>query len=145
MSNILKLTDERKTLFLESLTKTANVSLSAKAVKVSRQYMYKYKHRPENEEFAEAWDNAIEIGIDSLEEEARRRAYLGVDEPVFYQGRECGVIRRYSDTLLIFLLKANRPEKYKDRRDITTGDQPITVVINDQVLPSPPKLKLLNE
>jgi hypothetical protein len=34
---------------------------------------------------------------------------------VFHQGQECGQIREYSDTLLIFMLKARRPEKFKER------------------------------
>ncbi len=59
---------------------------------------------------AEAGDEAIE----HLEEEARRRAFDGVDEPVFYKGSPCGVVRKYSDTLLIFLLKAAKPAKYRD-------------------------------
>ena len=32
-----------------------------------------------------------------------------------YQGSQVGTVRRYSDTLLIFLLKGRRPEKFKDR------------------------------
>jgi len=34
---------------------------------------------------------------------------------VSYQGQECGTVRRYSDTLSIFLLKGAMPEKYEDR------------------------------
>ncbi len=37
-----------------------------------------------------------------------RRAVDGVDEPVYQGGKKVGSITRYSDTLLIFLLKANR-------------------------------------
>ena len=55
--------------------------------------------------------NAIDEGYDVLEEEARRRAADGVVEPVFYKGElvtdESGDpvgVRKYSDTLLIFLL-----------------------------------------
>ena len=55
-----------------------------------------------------------------LEEEARRRAYVGFDEPVFGSGGhgigtvQVGVIRKYSDTLLIFLLKGIRPGKFRE-------------------------------
>jgi len=37
---------------------------------------------------------------------------------VFHQGKVCGGIRKYSDTLLIFLLKAAYPEKYRERVDV---------------------------
>ena len=56
----------------------------------------------------------MQIGISALEDEAHRRAFEGVPEPVFHQGVECGSVRKYSDTLAIFLLKAHRPEKYRE-------------------------------
>jgi hypothetical protein len=62
-------------------------------------------------EFEEAHKEAC----DRLEQEARRRAVEGVDEPVFYKGEHCGVVRKYSDTLLIFLLNGAMPHKYKSR------------------------------
>ena len=40
-----------------------------------------------------------------------------------------GVVRKYSDTLLIFLLKGQRPEKYRDRPSHAVGapdDGPVT-------------------
>jgi hypothetical protein len=59
---------------------------------------------------------AKEMAADRLEEEAWRRAVDGVDEPVgFYRGKPSAWVKRYSDTLLIFLLKALRPEKYRER------------------------------
>ena len=53
-----------------------------------------------------------------LEAEARRRAAIGVDEPVFYKGEVVGHIRKYSDTLLMFLLKAHWPEKFRENVSI---------------------------
>ncbi|WP_254240927.1 terminase [Achromobacter insolitus] len=67
-----------------------------------------------DEEFAKAWDQAIRIATLGLEDEARRRAQEGVDEPVFYLGSQCGTVRKYSDTLLIFLLKAH-DHKYREK------------------------------
>lgn len=50
-----------------------------------------------------------------MEDEAFRRAVNGTEKPV-YQGKELvGHVREYSDTLMIFMLKARRPEKFKDR------------------------------
>ena len=46
--------------------------------------------------------------------EARRRALTGVEEPVYYKGEAVDRTAKYSDTLLIFLLKAHRPEKFRD-------------------------------
>jgi len=41
-----------------------------------------------------------------------RRARDGVEEPIFHQGKNVGTVRKYSDTLLIFLLKSHKPERY---------------------------------
>ena len=38
-------------------------------------------------------------------------------EEVFYQGEECGRILRYSDSLMMFLLKAHRPAKFRERME----------------------------
>jgi hypothetical protein len=52
--------------------------------------------------------------VTALEDEAHRRAFDGTLEPVFHQGDECGTVRKYSDTLAIFLLKAHAPDKYRE-------------------------------
>ncbi len=70
-----------------------------------------------------AWEEAREEAADHLEDEARRRAVDGWDEPVYGSGGtgvgtvEVGTIRKYDSTLLIFLLKGARPEKYRERFD----------------------------
>ena len=102
--------------FLAALTNTSNVRASCQAAGIDRHTAY--NHRKRSKEFAAAWDKALEDAVDLLEAEAWRRAAKGVEEPVFYKGQPTGTIRRYSDTLLIFLMKANRPEKYRDNYDI---------------------------
>lgn len=73
-------------------------------------------YREADEKFDELVAEAIEMGTDALEDTALKRARFGVDKPVFYQGEVVGSIREYSDTLLIFLLKARRPEKFTERQ-----------------------------
>jgi hypothetical protein len=64
--------------------------------------------------FGDAVEIAKEKALQIFDDEAHRRAVDGVEEPVFFQGTECGMVRKYSDTLLIFLMKANNPKKYRD-------------------------------
>ena len=73
-----------------------------------------------------------------LEEEAIRRACRGVNEPVFYRGKVCGAIQKYSDTLLIVLLKALAPAKYREVHELQgEGGGPVILkVIYDD---KPPK------
>lgn len=101
--------------FIAALTESGNVTKSCQMVGIGR--MTAYDWRREDPDFAAAWDAALEVGIDGLEDEANRRGHDGWDEPVFFQGQEVGVVRKYSDALLLALLKANRPEKYRERRE----------------------------
>lgn len=64
--------------------------------------------------YAAAFRDAGEQAIQRLEQEARRRAIEGIEKPVYQGGKQVGVAREYSDTLLIFLLKAARPHVYRD-------------------------------
>ena len=50
------------------------------------------------------WDEALDRSADALEEEARRRAFEGVDEPMYYKGEQIGTTKKYSDVLIMFLL-----------------------------------------
>lgn len=47
-----------------------------------------------------------------LEMEAFRRAVEGVGEDRFFRGDVVGTVTRYSDRLLMFLLKARRPSTF---------------------------------
>jgi hypothetical protein len=112
-------TPEKRREFLQALRETCNVTLAARAGGVSRRRVYQV--REEEPDFAKQWDDALEEGIDLLEHEAQRRAFAGVDKPVFYQGCECGRVREYSDTLTIFLLKAHRPDRFRDNSKVELG------------------------
>ncbi len=105
-----------KPRFIEALRQTGVVTRAARAAGVGRTTAY--DHYKTDPDFARAWDDALEDACDEMEAEARRRAVEGTEKPVYYKGEVVGTIREYSDTLLIFLLKANRPEKYRDSFDL---------------------------
>lgn len=102
--------------FLQLLEETANVSKACELTAYPRRTAY--EHRMRDPEFAKAWEAALETGTDALEDEAIRRAYQGISKAVYYGGKLVGYAREYSDTLLIFMLKARRPERFKDRHEI---------------------------
>jgi hypothetical protein len=115
-----RLTPERQQRFLSFLGETGNVSRSLKLAGTSRPRVYTL--RQNDPAFRQAWDQAEEIAADRLEEEAWRRAVEGFDEPVVSGGKlvrdEAGnavMVRRYSDTLLLALLRARRPGKFNKR------------------------------
>lgn len=105
---------KRKHRFIEILATTGNVSYAANAAGWrSRNTAYAQKEK--DEEFAKLWEEAIEISMDALEMEARTRA-LGWDEPIVNkEGVVVGHRRVFSDKMMEILLKAHRPEKYREK------------------------------
>lgn len=73
-------------------------------------------------EYAEAYYNARELIVDQLESEAIRRAKDGVERPVYQGGELVGTVTEYSDSLLMFLLKGMRPDKYRERIAVLTDN-----------------------
>lgn len=103
-------------VFLETLRKTANVSYAVRVSGISRAWAY--KQRKLDPSFAEEWDAAVEEAIDLMEMAAHQRAFTGVEEPVYYKGEEVGRVKKFSDQLAMFLLRAHRPEKYNRSNNV---------------------------
>ena len=103
--------------FLAAFRETGNVRLACEVAKVGRSSHYRWLDK--DPEYREAFELAKEDAADILEAEAYRRAVEGVEKPVgWYKGKPGGTVREYSDILLIFLLKALRPEKYRERVEV---------------------------
>lgn len=95
-----KLTAKKRTAgewrpaFLSALRNSANIRAACLAAGISRETAY--NHREYSAEFRAAWETAWEEAIDVLEAVAFQRA------------------QKSSDVLVIFMLKANRPAKYRE-------------------------------
>lgn len=76
-----------------------------------------YDRREADPAFRAAWDAARAIGTNELKAEARRRAYFGTLKPIFQGGKKVGTVIEYSDTLLMFLIKARDP-RYRDNHRV---------------------------
>lgn len=109
--------DEARQRFLMALREVPNVSRAARAAGVSPSTVY--AARAEDEAFASAWHDALEEGVDRMEEEAHRRAFLGYPgRPVVSEGRVVREVTEYSDGLATLLLKAHRPGKYREQATV---------------------------
>ena len=108
-----KLGHPKKAAFLAAYAECGIVSKACKLAEVGRATHYVWIN--EDDEYKTAFEEAHRIAIEAMECEARRRAMEGWLEPVFYQGEECGYVRKFSDTLLIFMMKGAMPEKYRER------------------------------
>ncbi len=80
--------------FLSTLRNTCNVRASCQSANVTRATVYEYRHSCP--EFAALWQEAEEDAADVLEARAWGRSEI-------------------SDSILMFLLKAHRPDKYREK------------------------------
>jgi hypothetical protein len=113
--------------FLKVLRRFGNVTKAASAAKVDRAWVYEY--RKLHPDFDADWKDALDEAADHLEAEAWKRAVNGVKEPVYQGGILVGHKQVYSDSLMALLLKAHKPEKYRDRTDITSGGEKLATPI----------------
>jgi hypothetical protein len=119
------LTPQARDRFLELLGEGWSVSKAAKAAGSDRRRMY--EARADDETFAAAWDEELERGTELLEDELRRRATEGwTEETRDGDGKVMRVVERYLPHLLVSLLKARRPELYRDNApavNVAVGQQ----------------------
>lgn len=106
--------------FLDALREWPIVQAACDVVGVQR--CTAYRARVADKAFAEAWDDAMEAGIDKAEREAFRRAVEGTEKGVWHMGSLVGTERVYSDTLLALVLKGRRKKVYADRTELTGAD-----------------------
>jgi uncharacterized protein YbjQ (UPF0145 family) len=118
-----KIVHPKKAAFLAAYAVCGVIGKAADASGVGRNCHARWM---EDEDYAKAFSDAQEQAVEVLEAEARRRATDGLVRFKFHQGEpvkhpvtgEPYYELEYSDTLLIFLLKGARPEKYRERMDI---------------------------
>lgn len=127
-----KFTPEVQELFLQILEDTASPKQAAQVCGISRRLAFEYKK--EDLEFRRRWDQAIEVAMDALLDEAYRRACIGVEEPVIYQGQlamtrdlQTGderplTVRKHSDRLLEVMLKFRYGDQLADRLRVKVDD-----------------------
>ncbi len=98
-ATVVKRRLEPQRRFLAAYGKLGAVTYACQAAGIYPSTFYRWKR--DDEEFAQSVRALDDEVTDRLEAEAHRRAMAR------------------SDTLLIFLLKARRPEVYRERRDVT--------------------------
>lgn len=122
-----------------------NVAAACRVVGISRQLAY--VRRAEDPEFRDSWVEAVDVSIDLMEQIAHRRATTGEARTVVSTRRRRelnaeGVLvvvaeettetveTHVSDSLLVTMLKAHRPDRYRERVDHRhSGDQDNPVAI----------------
>lgn len=127
-----KFTPKVQEFFLQVLEDTASPKQAAQVCGISRRLAFEYKAK--DLEFRRRWEQAIEVAMDALLDEAYRRACIGVDEPVIYQGQVAMArdvatgedrpltVRKHSDRLLEVMLKFRYGDQLADRLRVKVED-----------------------
>ena len=106
-------TNPRKNAFLAAYLATGgNISRASHAARVDRTRHYAWLKT--DAAYAEVFMQKRFQASEMLEDEATRRAFEGVDKPVYHNGVVVGTVKEYSTTLMLFLLRAQKPDKYRD-------------------------------
>ena len=116
-SPFLEIRHVKKRALLASYSQCGNLSHAAVTAGCDRRTHYDWLHT--DSAYAAAFEQAKAMACDRIEQEIHRRGVEGWEEPVYHGGQQVGVVRRYSDTLLIFLAKGMMPAKYRDRHEVT--------------------------
>jgi hypothetical protein len=113
--------ERHKKRYLAALAKGRAPTVAARMAGLARSTVYKW--RGEDVEFAAAWADCVEQGLDLLEDRAYQRAMKG------------------SDQLLMFQLRARRPEVYGRSGD--SRPQPSNFLLNITLKENAERLKRL--
>ena len=111
---------DRQERFLAAFGACGSVRLASRWARVHRQTHYFWLR--EDPTYPARFEEARRRAAQELEDEAVRRAHEGVRKPVLYKGKPVRIHgeilyeTEYSDQLLIRLLEAHNPERYR-RRD----------------------------
>lgn len=122
--------------FLAAYVECGTITGAAKAAGFSNRTHYDWLV---DDDYRKRFDEACKLSAIRLEDEARRRAIEGTHVYKFDKDGEALLDpdtgqpyreMKYSDTLMIFLLKGNNPEKFGDKVEQThKGDKDSPVVI----------------
>lgn len=111
--------EDRYELFLTALGEGMTISAAAEQAGFARRADL-YEHRDVDEGFAARWDEIVERTTEEMEQEAYRRAVEGwIEREIFDDdGNVIGHVRKFSDGLLMFMLKARRPGVYRENHRV---------------------------
>lgn len=107
----------QKARYLAGFSVDCTLTAGCKAAGVHNNTVYQW--RETDDEFV-IKENQLRAELaDRMESEAIRRAVVGWDRPIYQRGILAGYERVYSDSLLKLMLGAARPEKFRERVDVS--------------------------
>jgi len=106
---------DKQRAFVEALADSGSVATAARQVGMSESSAYRLRRSPGAEAVDRAWSAAIDAASKKLLDAAFERAIVGSEEPVFdREGNRVGRRLRQSDRLLMFLIRAYGPDRFRE-------------------------------
>src|SRR5262245_15246237 len=105
-------TKQRQRRLLGIYAETGNITEASRSARVAR--ICHYNWLKSDPDYARRFAEATEVAADTLLLEAHHRAMDGVETPIDAKNPAAGTVRRYSDQMLMFLLKSKKPEVYRE-------------------------------
>jgi hypothetical protein len=112
-------TEERQRRFIEALSLTGSVKAAAHRVNMTPEGAYLLRRHPAAESFRKAWEAALALGVQQLEDIALERALHGTEVPVYSYGKLVGSRIKHNDRLLMFMLKNRAPTRFNAAGQVT--------------------------
>lgn len=109
-------------VWINEFVRTGRQDKACKAAGIPRQTVY--KRTRQDVEFGKFVQEVRDMTMDSLEDEAIRRARDGWNEPQYFKGELQGFVRKYDSGLLTFMLMHGRPEKYRPKKEVELSTNP---------------------
>lgn len=109
---------EKKERFLRHFRAHGNASKAARAVGIEPSSIYHHYYK--DPEFAKEWDAAKLEVADEVEEVAFRFATGTMERPIIYKGAVTGTVMQHSERLAELVLKAYKPDLYREKQTDTT-------------------------
>jgi len=91
-----------------------SVTEAAKRAGIHFTSHYNWLKEEDNAAYLDAYNRTREIAGDLAEGEIYRRAFLGFNHPVIYEGKITTTYKDFSDNLAMFWLKGLKPERYRE-------------------------------
>ncbi|MFM5885709.1 MAG: hypothetical protein ACKOQ3_10375 [Novosphingobium sp.] len=105
-------TEARQRGFIEALADTGSVKAAAHRVNMTPEGAYLLRRHPQAHSFRTAWEAALALGVQQLEDIAMERALHGTEVPVYSYGKLIGSRIVHNDRLLMFMLRNRAPTRF---------------------------------
>ncbi|MEM6909884.1 MAG: hypothetical protein AAF494_14525 [Pseudomonadota bacterium] len=110
--------------FVAHLAATGIVTSAARHIGRSMEALYKLRHKRGAEGFARAWDRAVQMGVERLEDTALARAIEGSERKIIRNGEVIATERYHNEALVMFFLKTRLADRYAPGAHVGPG-QPL--------------------